>query len=99
MCMTHVRFRVWVCAAFGVLLGAVTAANAAEVAYHFDRNALTASARAGDGAYVALTDSGNLLAFDPATYALLAERVPRSPATCLSATLGGVVAGSTMAAS
>jgi hypothetical protein len=89
--MKRVQLRLSVCAAFGVLLGAT--ANGAEVAYHFDRNAFEATARAGDDAYVALTDSGNLLAFDPATFALLAERVPRSPATCLSTAGGGVVAG------
>ncbi len=66
----------WVFAAFGILLGTATSATGTEVAYHFDRNALAATARASDGTYVALTDSGNLLAFDPATYALLAERVP-----------------------
>src|SRR5262249_55721475 len=55
--------------------------------------AFAATARAGDGAYVALTDSGNLLAFDQATYALLAERIPRSPATCLAAAGGGGGAG------
>jgi hypothetical protein len=82
-----------VCAAFGILAGAVTSAQSAEVAYHFDRNAFAATARAGDGAYVALTDSGNLLTFDPATYALLAERVPRIPARCLSAIPGRVVVG------
>lgn len=91
--MKRARLRSSVCAALGVLLGSVSSANGAEVAYHFDRNAFAATARAGDGAYVALTDSGNLLAFDPVTYALLAERVPRSPATCLSATGGAVVAG------
>jgi hypothetical protein len=93
MFMNRVRFGLGVCAAFGNLSGAVTSANGVEVAYHFDRNAFASTVRAGDGAYVALTDSGNLLAFDPATYALLGERVPRSPATCLSAVPGGVVAG------
>jgi hypothetical protein len=91
--MKRVQLRLSVCTAFGVLLCVVMSANGAEVAYHFDRNAFAGTARAGDGAYVALTDTGNLPAFDPATYALLAERVPRSPATCLSTAGGGVVAG------
>jgi len=91
--MKRARFRLSVCAAFGLLLGAVRSANGADVAYHFDRNAFVATTRVGDGPYLALTDSGNLLAFDPATYALLAERVPRSPATCLSVAGSGVVAG------
>ena len=68
-------------------------ANGTDVAYHFDRNAFAATARAGEGPYVALTDSGNLLAFDPVTYALVAERVPWSPARCLSVAQSGVVAG------
>jgi hypothetical protein len=68
-----------ICATFGIRLGTATSATGTEVAYHFDRNALAATARASDGTYVALTDSGNLLAFDPATYALVAERIPWSP--------------------
>ena len=91
--MKRARFRLSVCAAFGLLLGAVRSANGTDVAYHFDRNAFAATARVGDGPYVALTDSGNLLAFDPATYALLAERVPWSPATCLTVANSEVVAG------
>lgn len=91
--MKRARFRLSICAAFGLLLGAVRSANGTEVAYHFDRNAFAATARIGDGPYVALTDSGNLLAFDPASCALLPERVPRSPATCLSVTTSGAVAG------
>ena len=82
-----------ICATFGIRLGTARSATGTEVAYHFDRNALAATARASDGTYIALTDSGNLLAFDPATYTLVAERVPWSPATSLSATLTGVVAG------
>jgi hypothetical protein len=92
MFMNRVRLRLWA-ATFGIWSGVVTSANGAEVAYHFDRNAFVATARAGDGTYVALTDSGNLLAFDSATFALLAERIPRSPVRCLSATVGDVIAG------
>jgi len=91
--MNRPLLRVRVSAAFALVLGALTPANGAAVAYHFDHNAFAATARAGDGTYVALTDSGNLLAFDSASYALLAERVPRSPATCLAATAAGVVVG------
>ena len=44
--MKNLRFLISICATFGVLLRVVTFANAAEVAYHFDRNAFAATARA-----------------------------------------------------
>jgi hypothetical protein len=97
--MNRLRVRVLVSAAAGILCGAVASANGAQVAYHFDRNAFAATARAGDGAYVALTDSGNLLAFDPATYALLAERVPTSPASASQQPLPAWSSDSTTAVS
>jgi hypothetical protein len=54
----------------------------ARYAYHFDRNALAASRRAGD-ALVALTDSGNLLRFDLATRKITREWFGPARATCL----------------
>ena len=46
----HVLFAV--CAGFGVLPTAASAANGTDVAYHFDRNAFAATARAGDGTFL-----------------------------------------------
>ena len=50
--------------------------------YHFDRNALLASERAGD-ALIALTRSGNLLRFDAKSLKLTREWFGPVPATCL----------------
>lgn len=58
--------------------------------YHFDRNALLASHRAGD-ALVALTRSGNLLRFDATTLKLTREWSSPAAATCLGRGEGDAV--------
>jgi hypothetical protein len=58
--------------------------------YHFDRNALLDSRRAGD-ALIALTASGNLLRFDPATRKLSREWYGPAMAVCLGRGEGGAV--------
>ncbi len=52
------------------------------IEYHFDRNAIVDS-RLMDGQLLALTTSGNLVAFDTETFAARKERVPHRRATCL----------------
>ncbi|HEY2158013.1 MAG TPA: hypothetical protein VGH33_20460, partial [Isosphaeraceae bacterium] len=54
----------------------------AHYAYHYDRNALRDSQRAGD-ALIALTRSGNLLRFDANTLTFTREWFGAVPATCL----------------
>src|SRR5271169_1670533 len=53
----------------------------AHYAYHFNRNALRDSRRAGD-AIIALTDSGNLLRLDLATLKLTREWFGPVPVVC-----------------
>lgn len=53
-----------------------------EARYIFDRNRLQDSRRVGRF-LMALTDSGHLLRFDAATFALVGERVARRRVTCL----------------
>jgi hypothetical protein len=63
-------------------------------AYHFNRNALTASVLTPSGDLLALTDTGNLLLFDTQTFAVRAERFPRSPAACLGpASASAIIVG------
>ena len=49
--MKRARLRISVCAVLGVLLGSVSSANGAEVAYHFDRNAQGKGHRQGTGLF------------------------------------------------
>jgi len=58
--------------------------------YHFNRNALRDSQRAGP-AIIALTDSGNLLRFDAASLKLTREWYGPTPITCLGRGFNGTV--------
>jgi hypothetical protein len=59
----------------------------AHAAYHFNRNALSAACFT-DEALLAVTDSGNLLRFDPKDLRLQQEVRPETAITLLTATKG-----------